>query len=620
MSAVIRAFRFALDPTPRQERMLQSHAGGARFAYNWGIEQIARALDARQAEKDAREKPSTPIPGHFDLCRMWTAHKNDPASGLHWVGENSADVYYAALRDAAAAWAAYFASRAGRRAGRPVGRPRFKSKRTTQPAFQMHSSTVRVTYGPATVRKPWRKRMPVHAPRLNLPVIGSVRIMSDHHWRWRQGHLAGADRERNRRRARTLARLVAAGQARIVRVSISQEPDGIWFASVTAEVMTAPARALLQAWAHRCEQSGAPMPGTWAWKVLPLLGQYSAGEIWAALERGGDVAPDPKILGQRLREARQADPSLAASRPAACPPPTRRQRAGGTAGVDLGVRHLATLSTGQTISNPGYLEAALAGLRRAQRAASRAQKESRRRERARHKVALLHARVRRARRGAIIRAVTRLVRAHERIVVEGWDVQRITRQDKGIPATVRRARRRALADAAAGELRARLQLAAPRAGCTVIVLPAHVPTGRTCGACGAVKDRPIPPAEETWRCPACGHTADRRLNTARALVRLAAPQTAPLAGAQSRREGVSPPGRPARGRPSAKRAARSRPRGRGKTGSPGPQGPGVPQRRRRLPRMRPGPSTPRPARVPPGAAASGGMCAGGGGRTRPGRR
>jgi len=32
--------------------------------------------------------------------------------------------------------------------------------------------------------------------------------------------------------------------------------------------------------------------------------------------------------------------------------PSRRQRAGGTVGVDLGVRTLAVLSTGETVANP----------------------------------------------------------------------------------------------------------------------------------------------------------------------------------------------------------------------------------------------------------------------------
>ena len=37
---VTQAYRFALDPTPEQERALRSHAGAARFAWNWGLARV----------------------------------------------------------------------------------------------------------------------------------------------------------------------------------------------------------------------------------------------------------------------------------------------------------------------------------------------------------------------------------------------------------------------------------------------------------------------------------------------------------------------------------------------------------------------------------------------------
>ena len=38
--------RIALDPNTRQETLLRQHAGYARFAWNWGVEESRRALDA----------------------------------------------------------------------------------------------------------------------------------------------------------------------------------------------------------------------------------------------------------------------------------------------------------------------------------------------------------------------------------------------------------------------------------------------------------------------------------------------------------------------------------------------------------------------------------------------
>lgn len=40
------AVKVALAPSPAQERLFQSHAGGARFAYNAGLAHVKAALDA----------------------------------------------------------------------------------------------------------------------------------------------------------------------------------------------------------------------------------------------------------------------------------------------------------------------------------------------------------------------------------------------------------------------------------------------------------------------------------------------------------------------------------------------------------------------------------------------
>jgi putative transposase len=44
------AYRFALDPTPCQERALRSQAGAAGTASNWGLAQVLAVMDQRAAE------------------------------------------------------------------------------------------------------------------------------------------------------------------------------------------------------------------------------------------------------------------------------------------------------------------------------------------------------------------------------------------------------------------------------------------------------------------------------------------------------------------------------------------------------------------------------------------
>lgn len=48
MRTVIQAYRFELDPSNVTRSALASHAGGARFAYNWGLGEVEARLDARR--------------------------------------------------------------------------------------------------------------------------------------------------------------------------------------------------------------------------------------------------------------------------------------------------------------------------------------------------------------------------------------------------------------------------------------------------------------------------------------------------------------------------------------------------------------------------------------------
>ena len=89
MATVIQAYRFALDPTPRQQRSLASHAGAARFAYNWGLELVKSRLDQRQTD------PSVVVPWNlFDLQREWNRAKHQTAP---WWPENSKEAYKSGL-------------------------------------------------------------------------------------------------------------------------------------------------------------------------------------------------------------------------------------------------------------------------------------------------------------------------------------------------------------------------------------------------------------------------------------------------------------------------------------------------------------------------------------------
>jgi putative transposase len=87
-------------------------------------------------------------------------------------------------------------------------------------------------------------------------------------------------------------------------------------------------------------------------------------------------------------------------------------------GVDAGVTSLVALSTGDKVSNPRHERRDRVRLTRAQRALSRKQNGSNNRERARRKLARVHARIADRRRDALHQLSTRLVRENQTVVIE----------------------------------------------------------------------------------------------------------------------------------------------------------------------------------------------------------
>ncbi len=108
---VVQAYRFALDPSPAQERMLRSHAGAARFAWNWGLAKCNERYAAERKWYSAAE-----------LHKLWNAQKKaDP--GLAWWPENSKCAYQEAFRNLDRALRDYVKSSKGGRKGRRLGVP-----------------------------------------------------------------------------------------------------------------------------------------------------------------------------------------------------------------------------------------------------------------------------------------------------------------------------------------------------------------------------------------------------------------------------------------------------------------------------------------------------------------
>jgi transposase len=57
---VMQAYRFALDPSLAQELALRSHAGAARFAWNWGLAKCRERYAAEPAQALERREEGQP--------------------------------------------------------------------------------------------------------------------------------------------------------------------------------------------------------------------------------------------------------------------------------------------------------------------------------------------------------------------------------------------------------------------------------------------------------------------------------------------------------------------------------------------------------------------------------
>jgi putative transposase len=186
--------------------------------------------------------------------------------------------------------------------------------------------------------------------------------------------------------------------------------------------------------------------------------------------------------------------------------------------VDLGVKSLVVLSTGEVIPNPKHLEVAQRELRRLQRQAARrvgpdrrtGQRPSSRWRTTQARIARLHTAVANSRRDGLHKLTTGLAESYGTIVVEDLHVAGMLRN---------RRLARHLAGVGMGELRRQLDYKTRWRGGRLVVADRWYPSSKTCSGCGAVKTK-LRLSERTFRCDHCGYTADRDHNAARNLAGL----------------------------------------------------------------------------------------------------
>jgi putative transposase len=201
-------------------------------------------------------------------------------------------------------------------------------------------------------------------------------------------------------------------------------------------------------------------------------------------------------------------------------------------GVDVGLRHLATLSTGERVENLRPLQASLRRLRRLQRQLDRRRRannpanyngdgtakpgrrewvKSRRMLRTEAAVRRLHERVANRRREQAHRLTTALTREYGVVAAEMLNIA-------GMQHNRRLARH--IADAGWGIVLAQLAYKTAWAGSRLELADRFYPSSKTCSGCGMAKAK-LSLSERVFSCEACGLSLDRDENAARNLAGLA---------------------------------------------------------------------------------------------------
>jgi putative transposase len=196
-------------------------------------------------------------------------------------------------------------------------------------------------------------------------------------------------------------------------------------------------------------------------------------------------------------------------------------KSGKEVGIDLGIESLATLSTGETVPNPKFLERSLAHLAKLQHTFARRKKGSGRWHRQRLKVARLQAHIADSRRDFLGKLTTRLVRDYDLTCIEDLDVGSMMDGHLARP----------IADVGWHAFRQRLTYKCRWYGKELQVVDRFFPSSKRCSDCHHVLED-LPLSVRAWTCPSCGTLHDRELNAAKNL--LSAGQAASARGGHVR--------------------------------------------------------------------------------------
>ncbi|OQA12012.1 MAG: putative transposase [bacterium ADurb.Bin363] len=179
-----------------------------------------------------------------------------------------------------------------------------------------------------------------------------------------------------------------------------------------------------------------------------------------------------------------------------------KKQGGCMVGLDVGLTHFVTISTGEKIGHPKILNKSEKKLKKEKRRLSRKCKGSKNREKARYKVALVYEKIKNQRKDFLHKLSRRIVDENQVIIVEDINVKGLLKN---------RHLSKSISDSGWGIFTVMLEYKSKLYGSIFHKVDTFYPSSKVCNNC-KYKNKNLKLSDRIWVCPCCGSVLDRDLN------------------------------------------------------------------------------------------------------------